>query len=156
MEEYKPVSQVYLVLASLPAGAKVNDLFFMELDKDMKVVQFQRIDKEKKTIRNGVKMSGSLVSYYGYFDYAGYQDLGNDNYQFFYYNKQKPEDGGKKQWVLGIVSYKDGKFSEQKLPLKSEDGSDMLITPAKKGYIMVYETFKDKDRSPELRLEKIN
>lgn len=60
------------------------------------------------------------------------------------------------QWILGIVSCINGKITEQKIPLKSEDGSDMSITPAKKGYIMVYETFKDKDSNPELRLEKIN
>jgi len=147
LEEYK----------TLTGGAKVNDLFFMELDKDMKLIKFQRIEKEKKTIRDGMKRTGAMIKGGGYFDYAGYEDLGNDNYLFFYYNKQKPEGGGKKkQWVLGIISYINGKFSEQKLPLKSEDGSDMSITPAKKGYIMIYETFKDKDKSPELRLEKIN
>jgi hypothetical protein len=153
MEENKPSATVKIGSAY---RAKVNDLFFMELDSNMKVVQFQRIDKEKKTVKEVVPMTGSTIEELGYFDYSGYQDLGNDNYLFFYYNKQKPEDGGKKQWILGIVSYIDGKFSEQKLPLQSEDGSDMLITPAKKGYIMIYETFKDKNRSPELRLEKIN
>jgi len=151
-EEYKPVHSII----QGESGAKINDLFFMELDKDMKLIQFKRIEKEKMRIKNGLTMSGSLVSKYGYFDYTGYEDLGSDNYLFFYYNKQKAEDGGKKQWVLGIVSYINGKFTEQKLPMKSEDGSDMDITPAKKGYIMIYETFKDKDKSPELRLEKIN
>ncbi|MDR1876802.1 MAG: hypothetical protein LBQ84_04190 [Flavobacteriaceae bacterium] len=155
LEEYRPLRGSVVLSISSP-GAKVNDLFLVELDKDMKLVQFKRIEKEKKTIRNGIKMSGSLVDYYGYFDYAGYQDLDNDNYLFFYYNKQEPEGGGKKQWMLGIVSYIDGKISEQKLPLKSEDGSRMTITPAKKGYVIIYETFKDKDRSSELRLEKIN
>ena len=152
LEEYKTLTGS----AVSSAGAKINDLFFMELDKDMKLVQFQRIDKEKKSIRNGIRMTGSTVSRYGYFDYVGYEDLGNDNYLFFYYNKQEPEIGSEKQWMLGIISYINGKFAEQKLPMKSEDGSDMDITPAKKGYIMIYETFKDKDRSPELRLEKIN
>jgi len=153
LEEYKPIGNIF---GRSFAGAKINDLFFMELDKDMKLVQFQRIDKENKTVRAGAKLSGSWVNYYGYFDYAGYQNLDGDNYLFFYYNKQKPEDGGKKQSVLGIISYIDGKFSEQKLPLKSEDGSNMSVSPAKKGYIMVYETFNDKDRGSELRLEKIN
>ena len=154
MEEYKPFySSIH------NNGAKIKDLFFMELDRDMKVVQFQRIDKGENSVYNYstmLSMFGSDIDAFGYFDYSGYQDLGNDDYLFFYYNKQKPESGGKKQWVLGIVSYIDGKFSEQKLPLKSEDGSNMVITPAKKGYIMVYETFKDPNRSPELRLEKIN
>lgn len=156
LEEYKPLSSINLLLVEIEAGAKINDMFFMELDKDMKVVKFEKIEKERKTIRNGVKMDGSKVNYYGYFDYAGYQDLGSDNYLFFYYNKQKPENGGKKQWILGIVAYKDGNFTEQKLPMKSEEGSDMLISPAKNGYIKIYETFKDKNKSPEIRLEKIN
>lgn len=146
MEQYRSYSKFMVI----------NDLFFMELDKEMQVVNFQKIEKQNRVILSNFKMNGSMVNSYGYFDYTGYQDLGNDNYLFFYYNKQKPEGGGKKQWVMGIVSYIDGKFSEQKLPLKSEDDSDMEITPAKKGYIMVYETFKDKDKSAELRLEKIN
>jgi hypothetical protein len=154
LEEYKPLIAIPLILFT---GVAINDLFFMELDSDLKLIHLQRISKEKKTIRrDGMDTKGSQLSKYGYFDYAGSQDLGNDNYLFYYYNKQKPESGGKKQWILGIISYIDGKFSEQKLPLKSEDGSNMAIIPAKKGYLLVYETFKDKDRSPELRLEKIN
>jgi hypothetical protein len=138
------------------AGAKINDLVFLELDKNMKLVQFKRIEKERKSVRNNLKMDGSAVELFGYFDYTTYQNMENDNYRFFYYNKQRPEGGGKKQWVLGIVTYENGQFSEQKLPLKSEDGSELAIIPAKKGYVLIYETFKDKDKSPEIRLEKIN
>lgn len=149
-EEYKPTGWGDF------SGVKVNDMMIAELDTEMKVVNFRKIEKEKKTIRNGLIMNGTWTDRYGYFDYAGYQDLGNNDFLFFYYNKQKPEDGGKKQWIFGIVSYTNGQFAEQKLTLKSEDGSDMVITSAKKGYIMVYETFKDKKKSAEVRLEKIN
>jgi hypothetical protein len=152
-EEYKPIKTGKL---SGLSGVRVNDMMIVELDTEMKVVNFKKIEKQKKSIRNGLDMNGTATDRYGYFDYSGYQDLGNDNFLFFYYNKQKPEDGGRKQWVLGIVSYTDGKFTEQKLTLKSEDGSDMLIISAKKGYVMVYETFKDKKKSAEVRLEKIN
>lgn len=137
-------------------GVKINDMILFEVDKDMKLVEYKRIAKEAKNIRNGVKMQGTTASYFGVFDYSGYQDLGDDNYLFFYFNKQRPEGGGKKKWVLGIISNADGKLKEQKLNLKSKDGSDLSIIPAKKGYILIAEEFKDKKKGVEIRLEKIN
>jgi hypothetical protein len=159
LEEYKPYNGTVgklLLNTTAFAGAKVNDMFFMELNNNMELVQFERIRKENKKVNLGFTANGSDVEYYNGFDYVGYQHLQGDNYLFFYYNKQKTEKGAKKQWVLGILNYKNGKIIEQKLPLKSEEGSDMVITPAKKGYIMVYEVFSNKDKSNELRLEKIN
>jgi hypothetical protein len=152
LEEYKP----YTGAMFIASGARVNDLFFMELNSEMKLVHLERIEKEKKRVELGFAPSGSDLNRRNGFDYVGYQHIKDDDYLFFYYNKQKPETGYKKQLVLGIVNYKNGKFIEQKLSMKSEEGSEMLITPAKKGYIMIYEVFKEKDKSSELRLEKIN
>jgi hypothetical protein len=40
--------------------------------------------------------------------------------------------------------------------LKSKDGSELVIVPAKKGYIMIVEKFKDNTKGLEIRLEKVN
>ncbi|MBW3520409.1 DUF6770 family protein [Flavobacterium sp. NKUCC04_CG] len=134
-------------------GVKIFDMILFEVDKNMNLLQYKRIDKGTKSVRNGVKMQGTIANYFSVFDYSGYQDLGDDNFLFFYFNKQKPESGGKKQWVLGIVSNIDGSFTEQKINLKSKDGSELSIQPAKKGYIMIVENI---GKTSEIRLEKIN
>lgn len=153
-EQYKTLTGTMMVAGS--QGVKINDMILFEVDKDMNLVQYKRVAKESKNIRNGVKMEGLTADLFGAFDYSGYQDLGDDRYLFYYFNKQKVGESGRKQWILGIVSYEDGAFKEQKLPLKSSDGSELSIVSAKNGYIMIIERFKDKKKGTEIRLEKVN
>jgi hypothetical protein len=153
LEQYKSIK---VGIASI-WGVKVNDMFFIELDPKMQVVNYKRISKESSSHTNGLKIVGlDAALRYNAFDYSGYQDLGNDNYTFFYFNKQRPEGGGKKRWVVGIIKYNNGTFTEEKLHLKGKDGSELLIYPAKKGYLMIAEKFKDQTKGIEVRLEKIN
>ncbi|TDS65102.1 DUF6770 family protein [Myroides indicus] len=153
-EQYKTLTGTLLVGGS--QGVKISDMILFEVDKNMALVKFQKIEKEITNYRVGIKMDGTTANQYGAFDYAGYQDLRNDDFLIYYYNKQRPENGGKKQNTLGIISYIDGNFTEQKLPLKSKDGSELVIVPAKKGYIMIVEKFKDNTKGLEIRLEKVN
>lgn len=153
-EQYKTLTGNMFIGGS--QGVKIADMILFEVDKHMNLVNFTKVSKEATNHRIGVKMEGVAADAYGMFDYSGYQDLGNDDYIFYYYNKQKPENGGKKQNVLGIVSYKNGQFSEQKLPLQSRDGSELAIAPAKKGYIMIVENYKNKNQGVEIRLERVN
>ncbi|MDR2223055.1 MAG: hypothetical protein LBE34_09980 [Flavobacteriaceae bacterium] len=153
LEQYKPIS----VSIIKHWGVKINDLFFVELDPKMQVVNYKRISKESSKHTNLNQIVGlDAALQYNAFDYSGYQDLGNDNYTFFYFNKQKPEGGGKKIWVIGIIKYSNGTFTEEKLNLKGKDGSELMISPAKNGYILITEEFKDKTKGIEVRLEKIN
>lgn len=153
-EQYRTLSGTIMVAGS--QGVKINDMILFEVDKNMDLVQYKRVSKDSKNIRNGVKMQGTSADYFGAFDYSGYQDLGDDNYIFFYFNKQRPGEGGRKQRVLGIISSLDGVLKEQKLPLKSNDGSELSIAAAKKGYILIMEKFRDKKKGVEMRLEKVN
>ncbi|MGM5629861.1 hypothetical protein O2K51_03080 [Apibacter raozihei] len=155
-EQYKTLAGDSIGFA-IPGGVKIGDMIIFELDKNMKLTYYKRIEKELQTIRNGVKMQGILADYLNAFDYTGYQNAGNNKYYFFYYNRQIPENGGKKQWFLGIVTYDNGKFTESKIQLKtSRDDSKLNVIPAKNGYVLVTEIFKDKNKSTEIRLEKIN
>lgn len=153
-EQYKTLTGSIFINGS--QGVKVSDMILFEVDKNMNLVQYKRISKQAKNTRIGIKMQGTDADKFGYFDYAGYQELGEDDYVFFYFNKQRPEDEGKKQWVLGIVSYVDGIYKEQKLPLKSKEGSELSVASAKNGYILIIEKFKDRSKGTEMRLEKIN
>lgn len=153
-EQYRTLTGTMMVAGS--QGVKINDMILFEVDKSMNLVQYKRVSKDSKNIRNGVKMQGTSADFFGAFDYSGYQDLGDDNYLFLYFNKQRSEGGGKKQRVLGMITSTDGVFKEQKLPLKSGDGSELSIAAAKKGYILIMERFKDRSKGTEIRLEKVN
>ena len=79
------------------------------------------------------------------------QKIKNDEFIYFYQDNEK----GKKNkiWTLGAIVYADGKFSNQKIDLKTENG---IINPikAKKGYIILQEV---NDRGENtIRLEKID
>lgn len=155
LEQYKPLKGSNMIMQG--SGVKIDDLFFVELDTKLQIVSYKRIAKTANNNRNGDGLMGlAAAKAFNAFDYAGYQDLGDNKYTFFYFNKQKPEDGGKKKWILGILQYDNGKITEEKLNLKSSDNSELSILPAKNGYILIAEKFKDKNKSTEFRLEKLN
>lgn len=153
-EQYRTLSGSIFIEGS--QGAKINDMILFEVDKHMSLVSYKRIVKEAKNVRNGVKMQGSAADFFGAFDYAGYQELEKDNFVFFYFNKQRASEQGKKQKVLGMITSSNETFKEEKLPLKSAQGSELAIASAKNGYILIIENFRNKTKSTEMRLEKIN
>jgi len=72
----------------------------------------------------------------------------------FYANNEKEGKRGKKKpdYKLGIVTYIDGKFENEKISLKTSDGQ-IYPMKAKNGYIMLREV---SNNDVEFRLEKIN
>lgn len=139
------------------SSSKILDLYVMELDSQMKVKTFQKIEKVPNSLKS-LKLSGKTMFNYGAFDYYYSQKLDDDgNYVILYASNEK--EGGRLKrkkdplWVLGIVTYVDGKFEFDKLQLTTTDG---MIVPlkAKNGSIILQE-YSEKN-GVEMRLERIN
>jgi hypothetical protein len=130
-------------------NTKTKNLYTLELDSDLKVSSFNEILKNVNKYLN-LDANGSQLENYKLFDFMYSQKITNDEFIYFYQDNEK----GKKNkiWTLGAIVYADGKFSNQKINLKTESG---IIKPikAKKGYIILQET-SDKNENT-IRLEKI-
>ena len=142
-----------------PEGStKILDLFAMVFDEKMKLIEFKKIDKTKNKI-DKLEAYGRELENRGAFDYMYSQKLPNTNgYAFYYSDNEKEGARGRKdpKWILGVVTYIDGVFDFQKVPLTTKDGQIYPIK-AKNGYVLLKEVpKKDSDKDVEFRLEKIN
>ncbi|WP_298155171.1 DUF6770 family protein [Flavobacterium sp.] len=134
---------------SVKGGSEIRDLFTFVFDDNMKLVDYQVINK----LKNGVPAIGygTYLQSIGAFDYMYSQKLPGDGYVFYYADNEKKSKKNP-SWVLGIVTYVDGAFSTQKVTLTTQKGQ-IYPLKAKNGYILLRE---DTDKDSELRLEKIN
>ncbi len=73
---------------------------------------------------------------------------------FFFKNHKKDEETKEKNWVLGINTLIDGVFTQEIVPMSSEEFF-IAPMPAKEGYLLLREYNKD-DKYNQLRLEKLN
>ena len=131
-----------------------NNIYLFELTPDFNLNQVFTIEKFRNKFPRTFA-SGSGIKYYGLFDFIDYHNMGDDEYLFYFNDNEKNSRNRKKSTLYGIASYVNGKFSKQILDLKTEV-STKTLSPAKKGYVMIQENFDDKNKSTELRLEKIN
>lgn len=131
-----------------------NNMYMLELTNDFKLNQVFIIDKFRNKFTR-TEAHSSVIKLYGLFDFIDYQNMGDNDFLFYLNDNEKNSRNRKKSTLYGIVSYADGRFKKQTLDLKTEV-SNMTITPAKKGYVLIRENFDNKDKSTELRLEKIN
>ncbi|HNP32530.1 MAG TPA: hypothetical protein PKN96_04510 [Flavobacterium sp.] len=131
-----------------------NNMYFLELSKDLKLNQVFEVDKYKNKFPGTVAHSNDIKKN-GLFDFMGYQNLGDDEFLFFLSDNEKGSKNRKKSTLYDVVSFADGKFNKQMLNLKTET-STISAFPSKKGYIALIENFDQDDKPSEIRLEKIN
>lgn len=135
-------------------STKILDAYVMEFDSKMNIIQLKKIEKTINALN--AKVWGKEIEKHYAFDYIYSQNIGKDNFSFFYTDNEKTGSAGRSNpsWVLGIVTYVDGQFDTQKITLTTKNGS---ITPirAKNGYVLLKEIFDD-NKNSEIRLEKIN
>lgn len=139
------------------ASSKILDMYAFTFSTDFKMIDFLKIDKVKNKISK-IDAYGDYLESIGAFDYMYSQQLNKDNYLFFYSDNEKEGFFARKKpnWILGIVSFVDGKFETQKVQLTTKNGQ-IYPSIAKKGSILLFETFNDKeDKNNEMRLEKID
>lgn len=145
-EGYKPES-----------STKILDLFTIVLDEKLKVVSFNKIDKFVNKI-NKIEAYGSSLENMGAFDYMYSQKLPGGGYVFYYSDNEKVSYSSRRdpKWILGVITYIDGVFEFQKVPLTTKNGRIYPIK-AKNGYILLREVSNDeKNNDSEIRLERIN
>jgi hypothetical protein len=130
-----------------------NNLYFFEFDDKLGLRDMLEVSKFRNKF-SGASITSGTIQARGYFDFIDYQNLGDDEYLFFFNDNEKNAKNRKKNTLYGIVSYSDGKFKRQTLDLKTEK-STIKAYNAKKGYIMLIESF-DANKPAEFRLEKIN
>jgi len=133
---------------------KTNNMYFLELSKNLDLTQVFEIEKFRNKFP-GISDHSNNIKKYGLFDFMDYQNMGDDEFLFYFNDNEKNTKNRKKSTLFGIVSYSNGKFSKQSLNLKTEI-STINAFSAKKGYILLSENFDEKDKPSELRLEKIN
>ncbi|MFV0483316.1 MAG: hypothetical protein ACK5MG_04370 [Bacteroidales bacterium] len=118
---------------------KTLDMYLVQFDKNFEMTNIEQIDKSK------TKGVGS--------DYRFSQYMNDNNDAVFYFeDRRKNEETGKKEWILGINKIISGKYSYEEIPTSSEDFVRDIL-PAKEGYILIRES---SDKGTEIRLEKLN
>ena len=140
--------------AFLQSPITTNNMYFLELSKDLNLNQVFEVDKFKNKFPGTVAHSTNIKKS-GLFDFIDYQTLGDDEFLFFLNDNEKGSKNRKKSTLFGIVSYADGKFNRQTVNLKTEFSS-INAFPSKKGYITLVENFDEINKPTEIRLEKIN
>jgi hypothetical protein len=151
------------ILARTSAGVtkmKITDLVMIQLSENFELENARIIDKQNNSVSLGPHydfasphvLANALKSY-GYFDYTFTQrTAAKSSFITGYTDYEKSKDY--KGMNFHAVSYYEGKFSEDKIPLKTEASSSKVF-PAKTGFVMLWEYFKKK-KIMEVRLEKIN
>lgn len=131
-----------------------NNIYFISISSKF---TFDKVFGNEK-FRNkfpGTSAHSRNIKLYGLFDFMDYQNLDDDEFLFYFADNEKNSKNRNKSTMFGIVSYTDGEFKKQNLNLKTET-STIYAYPAKKGHIMLIEAFDSKNKSPEIRLEKVN
>jgi hypothetical protein len=156
VHEFVPLSngKSIVVIETYEVGRPIlRDLIFLTLDDNFSPVENMYIEKNN---RIKLKGSGSYLKLYNQFDYYFSQSLDEvDEFLFFYNVNKKGVNIFSKSNDYHILSYLNNKFNSQKIELKTEN-SQIYPLPAKKGFILLLEIFKDSQKSSELRLERIN
>lgn len=131
-----------------------NNMYFFELSPKFTLSQLFEVTKFRNKFPKTTAHSTDIKKY-GLFDFTDYQKLGDDEYLFYLSDNEKKSRNRNKNLLYGIVSYSDGKFKRQTLDLKTETSSIHAMN-GKKGYLVLFEDFDEKNKPSEIRLEKIN
>jgi hypothetical protein len=136
-----------------PPGA--NDIYFLEFTPDFKLSNVFTVDKFRNKFTGGMITNLKDLEKYDILDLLDYQNLGDGEYLFFFNDNEKNTKNRKATTLYGIVHYDGVKFARQTLNLKTP-ASRIYAENAKKGYMLLFEDYDDKNKSNEIRLEKIN
>lgn len=143
-------------------SVKVEDMVFLDFDENFNLAQVFEVETVKSTLQlDGIKFGGSrgyggILKNYNYFDYRFYNFLENESGLTFYYFNLEKLRLFKRSFSHGVVVYKNGKFSNNKLEwdLNMWKQEYLELLPSKPGYILLSKV--NKDKILENRLEKID
>lgn len=119
-----------------------TDYVFFMFDENFELVNATTIEKDKSK------------SYNSNIDYLFSQQVEGGSI-IFYRDYKKDTETKDKNWVLGIITYINGVFGHQTLPLTSDD-YNIIPFLAKEGYVLLAEFNAKEEKYNKIRLEKIN
>ncbi|MCK7554246.1 hypothetical protein MKQ70_04150 [Chitinophaga sedimenti] len=137
---------------------EITDLVLLRFDNGFALKGADVFDKTRNLVSPlgmdmvSPQMAAMVVKGTGGFDYeftTGEQDNSTFNVCFSDYVKNSEYKGR----TFNTVRFNGSKYMTDKIELKSK-ASEMLVFPAKQGYVMIYEYFK-KTKTLELRIEKL-
>ena len=141
--------------------AAIEDIYLFEFDQKFDLAGVTVYDKSKTNVElpSGAeywtpRTTGYMLDLYGQFDYT-FTQASTDNSEFYvgYLDRQKMEKG-KRDWIFGAITYRDGGLTTDKTVVGSE-ATWFTVQPAKPGYFVVTEYFRKK-KTLEFRMEKFN
>lgn len=135
-------------------STKILDLFVIELDENMKLSRFFKVEKPSFET-NKYYFWPEEIEENDLSDYQYFQKLAENEYAFIYSTREKKvtADATKEKSGFGVITYIQGEFDFQNVP--TENYSKVHPIKAKKGYILL-RTETEGEKDAELRLEKIN
>jgi hypothetical protein len=145
-EKYRPSgnSLWFVPLVGLFTGhkEKTTDMVLINFDEQFQLQSVNTVKKDLSVEANN--------------DYLFSQYIKNEEGGvFFFKDFTKNPETGKKQWMLGINTFINGVFTEEKIPIYSKRKYLIDPLPAKEGYIMLRE-YNEKEKYNQIRLEKLN
>lgn len=143
---------------------RVGNMIVLEFDAKKSLVNFETIEKKPTSVLlpQGMGMYGSvLIGHYikvtGGFDYSfTSKNKEDDHYEVVYMDADRKEEKGSKgkaDIMIGVISIKNGKQSESRVPINC-DSKTWWVQPAKPGYISVSEYLR-KEKKIQMRLEQL-
>ena len=118
-----------------------TDYVFFIFDAAFNLINATVIDKDKS-------------KGFGNIDYLFSQNVEGGSI-IFYRDYKKDEETKDKNWILGIITYINGEFGHQTLPMTSEE-YNIIPFLAKEGYVLLAEFNAKEKKYNKIRLEKIN
>lgn len=144
------------------AHIKVEDFLFLEFDSNFKPIQAFEVETTPSFLNlQGYNVKGSrayvnTLKRYNYFDFRFSNFLEDESgLSFFYFNYEKVRLFQGNDISHGMIVYKDGKFTANKLQWRETFRGDntLNLLPSKPGYILL--SIWDKNKGLENRLERL-
>lgn len=140
---------------------KITDMIGLEFDSSFALKNAVVYKKNSNNIEfpGGFEFTGpqtmAMMAKYNYdaFDYE-YTQISSDKSSFVVGYKDYVKEDGYKGGTFNSISYYNGKFSTDKINLKSS-ASSLKVLPGKTGSVVILEYYK-KDKRMEMHMEKLN
>ena len=168
-EQYKKTADAAGIAVAALGGAAsttkvvIQDMVVFHFTKDFNIAGVEMVEKSKSNfiLPQGydfmnIHLLSNVVKANGGFDYSFCSQNKRDESTSIGYVDYERKKGARNEFVFGALTYYDGQFSKDKIPLgKPRDKDWIRVLPGKPGYVMLLE-YSKKEKTLESRLERIN
>ena len=141
----------------------IQDMIVFHFTKEFDISGVEIVEKSKSNFLlpqgydfMNIHMLSTIVKANGGFDYSFTSKNDQDESTSIGYVDYERKKGAKNEFAFGAITYYDGEFNKDKIPLGRPTGKDWVrVLPGKPGYVMLLE-YSKKEKKLETRLERIN